>query len=175
MWFKSVKPWCFRLADYFLLFLSYRYGNTCPFAESCWWDHCGQGSNRVSLSDSCIFMFSTLSPSLCLCISPLFLRAMWPFPVLNQFPLLWRSLTHRASSSCQDWHRGHRGFSMWRCSSGRGTRRGSSWPSSSHSRGALSGCTWMTPDSAYRSVKLAGPSCCWVRVRSLEFLQRVVK
>lgn len=95
----------------------------------------------------------------------IFLRAMWPFPVLSQFPLLWRSLIPRAFSSCQDWHPGRRGFSLWHCSSGRGTRQASSWPLSSLSRRARSGCIWTTPDFDYRSVKLMGLTWSSVQVR----------
>lgn len=115
----------------------------------------------------------------------LVLRAMWPFPVLNQFPLLWPSLTPRASSSCQDWHRGRHGLSPCRCSSGRGTRRGFSWPLTSCSRRAQSGCTWARPDSAYRLAKSAGPSWssaqvspvmttwCWELPLVLDFIQGI--
>ena len=106
----------------------------------------------------------------CLCfmiflIVMLFLRAMWPFPVPRQFPLLPRSLTPRAFSRCQDWHPGHRGFSLWHCSSGRGTRQASCWPLNSPSRRARSGCIWTTPDFDYRSVKLMGLTWSSVQVR----------
>lgn len=104
----------------------------------------------------------------------IFLRAVWPFPVLSQFPLLWRSLIPRAFSSCQDWHPGRRGFSLWHCSSGRGTRQASSWPLSSLSRRARSGCIWTTPDFDYRSVKLMGLtwSSVLVRLNNKFYLQK---
>lgn len=89
---------------------------------------------------------------------------MSPFLVLNKFQLLWRSLTPRASCSCQDWHLGHQVLSLWRCSFARGTRLGFSWPLTSCRRGAQSGCTWVRADSAYRLIRLAGPSLSWAPV-----------
>lgn len=110
------------------------------------------------------------SPSLCL---PLFhhfffffLRAMWPFSVLSQSPSLWRSPTPAASCSCRGWHAGCRGSSRWHCSSGRGTRAGFSWPSTSRSRRAWSGCTSVTPDCACRLAGRARPSWSSAQVRS---------
>lgn len=116
------------------------------------------------------------SPSLCLLLFHhfFFLRAMWPFPVLSQSPSLWRSPTPAASCSCQGWHTGCRGSSRWHCSSGRGTRAGFSWPSTSRSRRAWSGCTSATPDCAYRLAGLARRSWSSAQVSPLVVLEFIL-
>ena len=88
--------------------------------------------------------------------SPLHLRAMWPFLVLSQFPLPWRSPAPRASSSCLgQWHR-VQGACPWGSSSGRGTRRGFCSPLTSPTKEERPGCTWVRPDCGCRSRRLAG-------------------
>lgn len=80
--------------------------------ESCWCNHCDMRlhwhalGTWINIYTSCRFYLPC--NHLCHPTSCSSLRATWPFSVLSQCPLPWRSLDPRASYSCRGQHQHHR-------------------------------------------------------------------